>query len=232
MKKSSLNGIRTFISPIRNELIEFAIAEKKILIAVNAEKILRGSPQLRAISEEHIGYPDGVGAVLALRGKGFQEATKIPGCELWLDIVRKYHKTKTFYLIGAEQEIVERTVKKLESEFEEIQILGFRNGYISNSNARSLLISDVESTRPDIVFVAMGSPLQEDLMAEMYKRHKAVYQGLGGSFDVFTGKRSRAPQWWVRNNFEWAYRLVKEPLRFFRYLKLMRFFILLQLRRF
>ena len=54
------------------------------------------------------------------------------------------------------------------------------------------LIDDIAEKRPDFVFVAMGSPKQEFLMADMLKRHKAVYQGLGGSFDVYTGRAKRA----------------------------------------
>ena len=57
----------------------------------------------------------------------------------------------------------------------------------------------------------MGSPKQELLMEEMQQKHTALYQGLGGSFDVFTGNVESAPEWWVNNNLEWAYRLIKQP---------------------
>ena len=59
----------------------------------------------------------------------------------------------------------------------------------------------------------MGSPKQELLMEEMQKMHQATYQGLGGSFDVFTGHIGRAPKLLVKYNLEWAYRLIKEPQR-------------------
>ena len=49
--------------------------------------------------------------------------------------------------------------------------------------------------KPDVVFVAMGSPKQELLMEEMSEKHPAIYQGLGGSFDVYTGRVERAPKW-------------------------------------
>lgn len=66
-------------------------------------------------------------------------------------------------------------------------------------------------------------------MEEMAERHKAVYQGLGGSFDVYTGNVERAPQWWVRHNLEWAYRLVKEPVRIKRQIHLVRFLLRVKL---
>ena len=70
----------------------------------------------------------------------------------------------------------------------------------------------------------MGSPKQELLMQEMQQHHPAIYQGLGGSFDVYVGNVERAPRWWVKNNLEWAYRLVKQPTRIKRQIHLVRFF--------
>ena len=75
----------------------------------------------------------------------------------------------------------------------------------------------------------MGSPKQELLMEEMQKLHHATYQGLGGSFDVYTGHVERAPQWWVKSNLEWAYRLIMQPSRIKRQIHLFRFLLLLKL---
>ena len=71
----------------------------------------------------------------------------------------------------------------------------------------------------------MGSPKQEVLMEKLHQKHKATYQGLGGSFDVYTGAVKRAPNWWVKNNLEWAFRLFKEPSRIKRQIHLIRFYI-------
>ena len=75
----------------------------------------------------------------------------------------------------------------------------------------------------------MGSPKQEQLMERIQKEHEAVYQGLGGSFDVYTGHVKRAPEWWVNNNMEWTYRLLSQPLRIKRQVHLIRFFYKLYL---
>ncbi len=83
-------GIYTFKSKI--ELIDYISSKKSILIAINAEKIINRNPQLEQIINENIGNADGIGAVKALRKKGFKEAIKIPGCELWLDIIKTYEK--------------------------------------------------------------------------------------------------------------------------------------------
>ena len=78
----------------------------------------------------------------------------------------------------------------------------------------------------------MGSPKQEILMADMLKRHRAVYQGLGGSFDVYTGAVQRAPRWWIDHNLEFAYRLLRQPKRLRRNLKYIPFVWWLIARRF
>jgi UDP-N-acetyl-D-mannosaminouronate:lipid I N-acetyl-D-mannosaminouronosyltransferase len=114
-------------------------------------------------------------------------------------------------------------VVKLQSEYTGIRIVGYRNGYLKTEEERQTLIDDVIAKKPDVVFVAMGSPKQELLMEEMLERHRAIYQGLGGSFDVYTGHVKRAPQWWLKHNLEFAYRLLQEPKRIKRQIHLVSF---------
>lgn len=226
MKYKYLNGLRTYAPTSSDELIQFAMEKKKILVAVNAEKIIHSNPAFADIVNDNIGYPDGAGAIFALRRKGLH-AIKIPGVELWLDIIRLYHSSKSFYLIGAKENIIRKTVEHLRNQYPSIQILNYRNGYIQSKEERELLKKDIIEKKPDILFIAMGSPLQEDLMCELQQVHTAVYQGLGGSFDVFTGNVLRAPRWWINNNLEWAYRLIKQPSRITRQIHLFRFVWLL-----
>lgn len=148
---------------------------------------------------------------------------KIAGCELWLRIIAKFYKEKTFYIIGAKQEVIEQAIAKLKEEYKGINIVGFRNGYIKTDEEKETLIEDITTKRPDIVFVAMGSPKQEYLMQEIQKRYQAIFQGLGGSLDVYTGNVKRAPKWWLDHNLEFAYRLLKEPKRIKRQIYLLKF---------
>jgi UDP-N-acetyl-D-mannosaminouronate:lipid I N-acetyl-D-mannosaminouronosyltransferase len=229
MRYKVLNGVKTYAPQSRKNLITYACDNKSILVAINAEKILHATDASRAIINRNLGYPDGIGAVMALKQKGCETVVKIPGCELWLDIVEQYHSTKTFYLIGGKEEIIQQTVGKLKSIYPGIQIANFRNGYIKTEKEKQALITDVVEKKPSIVFVAMGSPKQELLMEEMQEKHQALYQGLGGSFDVYTGNVERAPKWWVDNSLEWAYRLVKQPSRIKRQIHLLRFLFLLKM---
>lgn len=231
-KRISVNGLK--INPFTsfNELLDHVVHHKGILVAINAEKILHATPQTRDIINRNIGYCDGIGAVMALRRHGQKQAVKLPGCELWLKIIAALYKDgKRFYLVGSKQEVIEATVAKLKQEFAGIDIVGYRNGYIKTEEERKALIDDIAARRPDVVFVAMGSPKQELLMEEMSERHPAIYQGLGGSFDVYTDYVKRAPQWWVRHNLEFAYRLIKQPSRIKRQIHLVRFWLLVKLGR-
>jgi UDP-N-acetyl-D-mannosaminouronate:lipid I N-acetyl-D-mannosaminouronosyltransferase len=230
MNNAFINGILTWSFTSRQQLVDFAFETRKMLVAINAEKILHATDETRRLINDNIGYADGIGAVWALRKKGFKDSIKIPGCELWLDIVRSAYKNKTFYLIGGKQEVIDATVSKLQNEFPGIQIVNYHNGYVGSEENISLLI-DLAARNPDVVFVGMGSPKQELLMEQMQRRHTAVYQGLGGSFDVYTGFVKRAPDWWVRNNLEWAYRLLKQPARIKRQLFLVKFLVLLLLKK-
>lgn len=222
MDKISIDGVNIFPFSSRDELIKYVDNNKAMLIAVNAEKILHANDQTRDIINNNIGYCDGIFTVQALKQKGAKNVVKIPGCELWLDIVKHFENTKSFYLVGAKQEVIEATVSKLKTEYPNINLVGFRNGYIKNDEDRIALINDIAQKKPDVVFVAMGSPKQELLMGEMQQRHKAIYQGLGGSFDVYTGNVKRAPKWWVDHKLEFAYRLFKEPSRIKRQLPLIK----------
>ena len=164
---------------------------------------------------------------MALKKHGYKNAVKIPGCELWLKIIASTYKTgKTFYLVGSKQEVIEATVNKLKIDYPGIKIVNYRNGYIKTEEEKQQLLDDIADKKPDVVFVAMGSPKQELLMEEMSKRHQAIYQGLGGSFDVYTGNVERAPEWWIKHNLEFAYRLIRQPSRIKRQIHLVRFLFL------
>lgn len=214
-----------------SQLIKHVAKYKGILVAINAEKILHATDETRNIINRNIGYCDGAGAVMALSKKGY-EVVKMPGCELWLHIIDAlYTEGKTFYLVGGKQEVVETTVEKLRKEKDGINIIAYRNGYIKSDEEKQALLHDIAEKKPDVVFVAMGSPKQELLMEEMQKVHPAIYQGLGGSFDVYVGRVKRAPEWWVNHSLEWLYRLINEPSRIKRQIFLIPFFLKLRMGR-
>ena len=213
MEKEYLNGVGVYPFTSSSQIVDFVNENKVILVAINTEKILHATDKTRDIINRNLGYCDGVGAQKAMQQRGHEDVVKIPGCELWLEIIDKYSKTKSFYLLGGKQDVVQETVDKLNAQYPEINIVGYHDGYLTTKEIKQSVMDEIVSLKPDVVFVAMGSPLQEFLMDELYTMHQAVYQGLGGSFDVFTGHVKRAPKWWIDHKMEFAYRLVKEPKR-------------------
>ena len=162
-----VRNIRLFAPSSRKELIDEAFTQKKILVAVNAEKILMADADFSSFISANIGYPDGIGAVWLLQRKGYPEANRIPGVELWLEIIKQRFQSNSFYLVGGKEEVIQATVSKLNQDFEGISILGFRNGYIQNDDEKLALVKDIAYKKPDVVFIAMGSPKQELLMKEL-----------------------------------------------------------------
>lgn len=220
-KINAFSSKEEFLTQIKNE--------KRILIAMNAEKILKKDNRLKEIINDNIGYPDGIGAVMALKQKGL-DSIKIPGSEFWLDIINKFQKEKSFYLIGSTSKVIENSVKKLKTEYPNINIVGYRDGFL-NDKDKNILKKTLLSLKPDVVFVAQGSPKQEFLMDELIKIHPTLYMGLGGSFDIYSGDKKRAPKIFLDLHLEWFYRLLKEPTRISRQLIYIKFMILYKLKK-
>ncbi len=219
-----INGLKVFGFTKIQEIFKKIVEKPAILLAINAEKIYSNKSFLKELSKNNITYADGIGAVLALKFKGVKNAIRIPGSELWLEIINYFKDNKSFYLIGSDQDTIELVIDNLKFEFKDINIVGFHNGYL-NSLSTKKIYSEIKLKKPDFVFVAQGSPKQEKLMSELMKIHKCIYMGLGGSFDVYTGKVKRAPKVFRNFGFEWLYRLISQPTRIKRQIVLIPFLI-------
>ena len=112
-KRVYINGIGIYPFTSELEMLHYVDSGKGILVAINAEKILHATDQTKKIINSNVGYCDGIGAVLALKKKGIKDVIKIAGYELWMKIIATYCHKKTFYIIGATQEVIELTVEKL-----------------------------------------------------------------------------------------------------------------------
>ncbi|WP_222982688.1 WecB/TagA/CpsF family glycosyltransferase [Flagellimonas meishanensis] len=218
-----INGKRVFAFTSKKQFLEYINDQKKILVALNAEKLNKKSKVLDKIINSNIGYPDGMGAVWALKRKGL-DSVKIAGAEFWLDIIKKNHKNKSIYLMGSTQHVIEQTVAKLKSDYPALKVTGYRDGFLKEGD-KEKLVEDLKQQKPDVVYVAMGSPRQELLMNELMSHYPALYMGLGGSFDVYMGLKKRAPVFFQKLGLEWFYRLLKEPTRISRQTSLAKFLI-------
>lgn len=228
-----VNGLRLFSFSSKEDLIDYAIDNKKSLIAINAHKILLANDGFRNLVNNNIGYCDGLGATLALKEMGSEGTIKMPGCELWLDIVSKLYDKSTFIFIGSTDYVINASVSKLESKYKGINILKFRNGFFNNSQEYEECIKDIINLKPDVVFIAMGSPKQELFIQKLMEKHSAIYMGLGGSLDVYCGQIKRTPKILQDIHLEWLYRWFMEPIkRTKKNLQLFKFFYYLKMGRF
>ena len=115
------------------------------------------------------------------------------------------------FLYGAKQEIVETAKNNLIRKYNDIQIVGIENGYNKDNN---YLVNKINQSGANIVFIAMGSPKQERWIYENKNKINAnIFMGVGGTFDIISGKLKRAPMWIQKLGIEWLYRTMREPKR-------------------
>ena len=207
---AQINGFRAHAF----ESVENLLADLRpptILVALNAEKVGTADDRVRRIVNENVGYADGMGVVVALRRKGLS-ATRIAGADLWLELLRTQPGGTRLFVVGGTEDVIAEVVQKLNNRFPRLVMAGYRDGYVNAKDIEALK-HDLASAQPDVVLVGMGTPRQELLMAELIRAWPALYMGLGGSLDVFVGRRRRAPRWMQRSGLEWIFRFVDDPRR-------------------
>lgn len=119
------------------------------------------------------------------------------------------------YFLGAKPEVIVKMVAKIKTDFPKLAISGFHHGYFSDERVKKSVIEKLKEVRPDILFIAMGSPKQEYLMAEIKEALAIpVLMGVGGSFDVLSGDKNDSPRWARARGVEWIYRIYQDPLNF------------------
>jgi N-acetylglucosaminyldiphosphoundecaprenol N-acetyl-beta-D-mannosaminyltransferase len=122
----------------------------------------------------------------------------------------------TVYLLGARPEVVEALAERLGRERPALRVVGWHHGYL-DSAADARVRAELAALRPDLLFVAMGSPLQEYWIDSAWGGEGArVALGVGGSFDVLAGLKRDAPGWARGRGLEWVYRLAQDPRRLWR----------------
>ncbi|QFY86428.1 WecB/TagA/CpsF family glycosyltransferase [Bacillus subtilis] len=166
----------------------------------------------KVISSADFILPDGIGVVMVSRLINKKLQSRIAGYDLFVTLLQQAHKKhKRVYFYGASDEVVRATADRISREYPNIVIAGCSNGYIQDKKKIAL---DIAKTKPDMVFVALGFPNQENFISQYrYLFPKAVCVGLGGSFDVFSGKVKRAPDFFIKLNLEWFYRILTNPSR-------------------
>ena len=191
------------------------------LMGVNADKInmLNENERLKTIVNGcGIINADGASVVLASKYLKKPLPERVAGIDLMLDLVqlasREHYKV---FLLGAKQEIVEKTKAVLLDNNPGLEIVGIRNGYFKEENWREVA-EEIRKSGAQLVFVGITSPLKEYIVENFQKEQhlNCVFMGVGGSFDVISGSIPRAPIWMQKCNLEWLFRVMQEPKRLFK----------------
>jgi len=201
--------------------------EKALIVAINPEKLMKAKddPELKALlNRAEYQIPDGIGVIIASKLKKGNVTSRVTGIDMMDHIVKEAAATqKSIFLYGAKPGVAAEAAAKLIETYPALLIAGTQDGYESDNNKVLQLINEA---KPDILFVAMGSPKQEQwIEAHRNDLHPYLYQGVGGSFDVLAGNVERAPAVFQKFGAEWLYRLIKEPSRIKRQMNLPKFLL-------
>ena len=191
------------------------------LMGVNADKInmLNENERLKTIVNGcGIINADGASVVLASKYLKKPLPERVAGIDLMLDLVQLASKEHyKVFLLGAKQEIVEKTKAVLLENNPGLEIVGIRNGYFKEENWGEVA-EEIRKSGAQLVFVGITSPLKEYIVENFQKEQhlNCVFMGVGGSFDVISGSIPRAPIWMQKCNLEWLFRVMQEPKRLFK----------------
>ena len=168
---------------------------------------------------------DGIGIVLAGKIQHTPETERVTGYDMFVWFLKiANEQKKRVYLIGAKAEVASLVDAKLRKEYPDLQIAKVEDGYFKED--LETVAKRIKAAKPDMVFAALGCPRQEQLLAILKKQGvPAIMMGVGGSFDVFSGKVRRAPKFFQKIHLEWFYRLATNPARIGRMQALPKFIV-------
>jgi len=157
---------------------------------------------------------DGSSVVWAAKRLGIPLKERVTGCDLFQELVavsaRKGYK---IFLFGAKEEVVTKVKKIYETQYPNIQIVGYRNGYFTEADEPEI-VKQMQDSGADMMFVAFSSPKKEYWVNKYLNEVNIPFvMGVGGSFDIVAGVTKRAPVLFQKHGMEWLYRFIQEPRR-------------------
>lgn len=190
------------------------------VVVTNANKAWQAArdPRLRdALDSADLAVPEWAMA-WAARRLGLDGVEHVGGITLMMRLLAEADsRGLSVYLLGARADVVELLATRLRRERPALRLVGWHHGYPDDATWQ-MIVDELADLRPDLLFVAMGSPLQELRIAELAKRLAGlrVAMGVGGSFDVLAGRKKDAPAWARGRGLEWLYRLAQDPRNLWR----------------
>jgi N-acetylglucosaminyldiphosphoundecaprenol N-acetyl-beta-D-mannosaminyltransferase len=220
LNKTKKDALNHYIFPRLNK------QQKCFIVTGNPEIVMktREDPTYKQIvlSADYV-IPDGAGILLAAKHINEPIPERVSGLDVMMDLLSfaEVQGLRCFFL-GAKDYVNEKAVLEAERKYPNLKIAGHHHGYFELEDPA--IVKKVKDSNPDIIFVALGLPRQEEWISKHIDEFsKGLFMGVGGSFDVLAGNVKRAPDWIIKLNLEWLYRLIKQPYRFKRIIKVFEF---------
>jgi len=221
MKEIKIFNIKTHVLYKKEflDIIASNLKEGKQIVqnGVNAASIIgltNNRELIQAYNNSDLINIDGMSMVWALRFLGYSVPERVACPDLANDVLKLAEKENySIFLFGAKEASLSQSIKNLKNSFPKLNIAGHRNGYYQASEELGI-VEMINNSNPDILLLGMPSP-QKEFFVEKYKDQLQVkyFFGVGGFFDILSGKIKRAPVWMQKSGLEWFYRFIQEPRR-------------------
>ncbi|MCD2255112.1 WecB/TagA/CpsF family glycosyltransferase [Agrilactobacillus fermenti] len=203
--------------------------KRRFIVTANPEIVLyaKDHPEYKAIikAADYI-TPDGIGIIKAAQTIHQPLPERVTGYDTMVALLEKANTQHLrVYLLGAKPEVMAAVVTKVQQQYPGIDLVGYHDGYFKEDTQ---ILADIHDKQPQLIFVGLGYPKQENWIKQNLTQAQAIWMGVGGSFDVLSGMTKRAPKVFQDAHLEWFYRLLKEPTRFKRMLAIPKFMWLMR----
>ena len=198
------------------------------VVTLNAEMVMQAESNKALadiIQQAELVIPDGAGVIFYLLLHG-ERQQRCPGIELAESLLREaaeLGKSCPVFFYGGKPGVADGAAAVWQEKLPEIAIAGIKDGYLSPEGENELKAT-LKTQQPSLILVGLGVPRQELWIAQnRYLCPQSTWIGVGGSFDIWAGTKTRAPGWLRDNHLEWLYRLYQEPWRWRRMMALPQF---------
>ena len=200
---------------IKQLIIAIPKSTPSLIGYVNADclnKLKDNSRYRKNLSKFNLVLPDGVGLKFALRLKGILPGDNINGTDFSPKVLELAAKENwSIFFLGGESDISHKALRRFKYLYPKLNVAGSHHGFFDNDDA---VIDLINKSKTQILFVGLGTPIQEQWVINNYKKLSVnIIICVGGMFDFYAGKVQRAPLLIRQVGCEWIYRLYQEPQR-------------------